>query len=460
VDAPRLSASITNPAHRLDFQRFSSDALRECFRLERDAIRVHSDRPVTTNFMASTCPSVDLWAWADEVDVVSNDHYLVAERGDNHILLSLDADLTRSLAGGKPWVLMEHSTSAVNWQPRNIAKRPGEMARNSLAHVARGADAALFFQVRASRKGAEKFHSAMIPHAGTVSRRWAEVTALGQTIGALGELAGSQVVARVAIAWDWQSFWAQDLEWRPSVDLSHRERIEAFYATLWRRGVTVDFVHPAADLSGYDVLFLPALYLIDEPTAANLQGFVERGGVLAASYFSGIVGASDDVPAGPYPGRLRDVLGLWIEEFAPLRGGESVALSDGSTGSVWTDEIVLDGAEAVATYVTGPAAGGASVTRHRLGDGLGWYVSTALHGADLDRFVTAVLASADVAFGQPGELETVVRTHHDGRRYAVQINHGEADAPGAVTGTDAVTGASVAASDPVPAGAVRVVRLA
>ena len=77
------------------------------------------------------------------------------------------ADLTRSLAGGRPWILMEHSTSAVNWQARNLAKRPGEMARNSLTHVARGADGVLFFQWRASRRGAEKFHSAMLPHGGT-----------------------------------------------------------------------------------------------------------------------------------------------------------------------------------------------------------------------------------------------------------------------------------------------------
>ena len=138
---PRTSTTAVNPAHRLDFARFSSDALLDCFRRERDILHELSPGiPVTTNFMATNCKSVDYWRWAPEVDVISNDNYLIAEAADNYLDLAMSADLTRSLAGGGPWLLMEHSTSAVSWQPRNIAKRPGEMRRNSLAHLARGAD--------------------------------------------------------------------------------------------------------------------------------------------------------------------------------------------------------------------------------------------------------------------------------------------------------------------------------
>ena len=98
--------------------------------------------------MANQSWTTDLWAWAREVDIVSDDHYLWAADPKGEIGLAIAADLSRSVGGGKPWILMEHSTSAVNWQPRNIAKRPGEMARNSLAHLGRGADAILFFQWR------------------------------------------------------------------------------------------------------------------------------------------------------------------------------------------------------------------------------------------------------------------------------------------------------------------------
>ena len=458
IDAPRQSGTASNPAQRLDFARFSSEALLECYRIERDAIREHAAQPITTNFMAITCPSVDLWQWADEVDIIANDHYLVAERADRHIHLSRSADMTRSLAHGKPWILMEHSTSAVNWQPRNIAKQPGEMRRNSLAHAARGADAVLFFQIRAGRKGAEKFHSALIPQAGESSRKWAEAVALGENIAALDGLVGTRVHARVAIAWDWVSFWAQDLDWRPSVDLDHRERIEAFYAALWRRGVTVDFVHPAADLSNYDVLLAPALYLVDDDSAENIRRFVDDGGTLAVSYFSGIVSTNDDAPVGAYPGQLRDVLGLVIEEFLPLRIDETVTLSNGARGRVWSDDVTTTHADIVHTYTDGIAAGRAAVTRNSYGRGAAWYLSTCLDGTDLDSFVTDILDSAGVSYGAPSEVETVVRSDDD-RRYAIQINHGDQPAGNGVGGHDLLTGSHIHARDPLAPGDVRIVAI-
>src|SRR5690606_34232460 len=174
-------------------------------------------------------------------------------------------------------MLLEHSTSGINWQPTGIAKRPGEMARNSLAHVARGADAVMFFQWRASRKGAEKFHSAMLPHAGTDSRIWREVAQLGPDVRALESLKGSRVRADVAMLWDYESFWAQDLEWRPVDDLDHNERIRAFYERLWRDGFTVDFALPSHDLSAYPLVVVPAQYMLRAEDAENLTRHFDNG---------------------------------------------------------------------------------------------------------------------------------------------------------------------------------------
>ncbi|RWZ51135.1 beta-galactosidase [Labedella phragmitis] len=461
IDAPRTSASVVNPAHRLDFARYTSNALLECFVAERDAIKRHTPHlPVTTNFMSSNCPSIDYWKWSREVDIVANDYYLVAERADNHVLLALDADLTRSFAGGRPWILMEHSTGAVNWQPRNIAKRPGELARNSLVSVARGADAVLFFQFRASRSGAEKFHSAMLPHGGRTTRIWREVEALGTTLGGLADIMGGTVPARVAILWDVESFWAQDLEWRPSVDLDHRERVVAFYTELWRRDVPVDFAHPHADLSDYDVVLAPASYLLDDVSAANLRGVVEGGGRLVASYFSGIVDEYDAVPDGPYPGGLREVLGLRIDEFLPLHAEERPALDDGSVGSVWADDVVLEGAEAIATFRDGPAAGRAGVTRNTYGAGSAWYVSTALDADALGAVLERVLAEAGVPSRPAHDVAGVERVERrtDDEVFVFLANHGDADvAVDDVTGVDAVTGEAVSGVV-VPGAGVRVVR--
>ncbi|MFG3009713.1 beta-galactosidase [Streptomyces cinerochromogenes] len=469
INPPRATPTVGNPGQALDYKRFADATIRENFRAERDILhRLSPGVPVTTNFMTalSQCDSMDYWAWGREVDLVTNDHYLITDGRRTHVNLAMAADLTRSVAGGAPWLLLEHSTSGVNWQPRNPAKAPGQMARNSLAHVARGSEGAMFFQWRQSRRGAEKFHSAMLPHGGTATRVWREVTELGASVDALGEIRGSCTEADAAMLWDWQSWWAQNLAWRPSEDHDPRERADSFYEALYDRHLTVDFAHPEADLSRYPLVVVPALYLMTEAAGNNVREYVGNGGTLVVSYFSGIVDEHDAVHEGAYPGVLRDVLGLTVEEFSPLLKDERVRLTgpDGSglTGDVWTEFVVPRGAETVWTYTDGLTAGRPAVTRHRYGRGTAWYVSTRLHAQDLDAVLGRAADDAGLAprADLPRDVE-VVRRRGESGSYLFVINHtaGDTKVPLDVPGTELLTGERAAGRLAVPAGAVRVVRL-
>ncbi|CAL9673204.1 Beta-galactosidase [Streptomyces sp. enrichment culture] len=469
INPPRLTPAAVNPGQALDYKRFADATMRENFRMERDILhRLSPGVPVTTNFMTalSQCDSVDYWAWGREVDLVTNDHYLITDGRRTHVNLAMAADLTRSVAGGAPWLLLEHSTSGVNWQLRNPAKAPGQMARNSLAHVARGSEGALFFQWRQSRRGAEKFHSAMVPHGGTDTRVWREVVELGASMEALSEIRGTRTEADVAVLWDWHSWWAQTLDWRPSVDHDARERADAFYEALYDRHLTVDFAHPEADLSRYPLVVVPALYLMTEAAGRNLKAYVEQGGTLVVSYFSGIVDQHDAVHEGAYPGPLRDVLGLTVEEFSPLLPGDRVRVTgpDGTelSADVWTEFVVPRGAETVSAYADGPAAGLPAVTRHRLGEGAAWYVSTRLGADGLDALLGRAGEDAGLAprTDLPRDVEVVRRTGASGT-YLFAVNHTGSDAkvPLEAAGTELLTGDRATGRLAVPAGAVRVVRL-
>nr|WP_211116870.1 beta-galactosidase [Glycomyces buryatensis] len=457
VETPSAAPPGVNPALKLDWKRFSGDAHIANYLLQRDIIARYSKAPATTNFMIPNCEDMDYFRWAPVVDIVSNNHYLIAERPENHIELSMSADLTRSVAGG-PWMVMEHSTSAVNWQPRNIAKTPGEMRRNSLAHLARGADGLMFFQWRASRAGAEKFHSAMLPHGGTDTQVWRDVVSLGGELKRLAPVVGSNVESDVAILWDWESWWALELEWRPSEDLRFRERVEAYYASLWKQHVTVDFAHPESDLSGYRLVVAPSSYLLSEAAGKNLRGYVENGGNLLVSYFSGIVDEHDGVHPGPHPGALRETLGLWTEEFHPLHQDEAPALDSGARGRIWSERVRLEGAESVAAFAGGPDAGHPAITRHRLGGGTAWYAATALDDATGLRSLLAEVLDASGVQRPAGVAESVELIRRGDHCFL--INHGDQDTTVPdLRGTDALTGADYDGDVPVSAGEVVVVTI-
>lgn len=446
---PRLAASHPNPTQQLDFKRFSSDALKDYLRTERDILRaITPDVPVTTNFMVmGEMRGMDYADWAGEVDFVANDHYVLP--GPQALdELSFSANLTGNIAQGRPWFLMEHSTSAVNWQPVNVAKRPGELARDSLTHVAHGADAVCYFQWRQSAAGAEKYHSAMLPHAGTDSEVFRSVTDLGNTLRRLAPIAGShRRPARAAILFDWTSWWASEQDSHPTSRLRYRQEALDWYTAFLDLGVRVDVLPVAAPLDGYDVVVAPVLHVVPADLAKRLTMYVEGGGNLVTTYFSGIVDENDHVWLGGYPGALRDLLGIRIEEFGPLLDGERVELDNGTTGTLWTDRIDVTGSdvEVLARYRTGTLAGRPALTRRATATGSASYVSTRLGPAGLRPVLAGLLDAAGVASELPealrGRVELTVRGG-DEAEFWFLVNR--TDEP---VELDQVDGAALAASD-------------
>jgi beta-galactosidase len=463
---PRATGAVPNPTHQLDWRRFCSEELLSLCTAERDVLRAAAPSiPATTNFMVMfNFDALDYWRWAPELDIVSNDHYLMSTDPESEIDIALSGDLTRSLAGG-PWLLMEHSTGAVNWQPVNRAKKPGELRRNALAHVARGADGIAYFQWRQSKAGAEQWHSAMVPHAGTDSRIWRDVVRLGADLRALAEVRGSTSPAEVAIVWDWDARWALELPSQPSGELRYADLVRAWYEPLWRSGVAVDFVRPGADLSAYRLVLVPNLYLVDDEGAANLSSFAERGGTLAVGFHSGAVDENGHVRLGGYPGAFREVLGVRSDEPFPLLPGEQVALSgavpDGAAGTLWSERLRLEGAEAVASYADGPLAGVPAVTRRPHGTGAAWYLATLPDPATLAALLDRVRGEAgveQVRTAPPGV--EVVRRRGPEADYLFVIDHAGqgAELPVAPGSSELLTGKETAGTVTVAPGDVAVVR--
>ncbi|MBM6699665.1 beta-galactosidase [Bifidobacterium pullorum subsp. saeculare] len=416
--------SMVNPAQQLDFERFGNDMLLDFYRAERDAIEaICPGKPLTTNFMVSTdqC-SMDYARWSDEVDFVSNDHYF--HEGATHLdeLACSDA-LMDGFSQGRPWYVMEHSPSAVQWKSLNVRKRAGELVRDSLAHVAFGADGVNFFQWRQSRSGAEAFHSAMVPHAGADSRVFREVCELGQLLTALSDagIQGTELErADTAILFSAESEWATWSETLPTTKLAHFHDVRDWYRAFLDAGRRADVVPLRDDWSGYRTVVLPTVLVLDDADVRRLVRFAESGGTVVVGYATGLVDGCFRVGLGGYPGvgegQLRDLLGVRSEECNIVSGEEPadggtlddpgtddpgvVRLSDGSTSRLWQQVVtsLAPDAQVLARY-EGPEAasweldGTPAVIVHPYGDGRGVYVGCDLDVDDLARLIRRLPAA-------------------------------------------------------------------
>jgi beta-galactosidase len=473
LDTPRATQYLGNPGQLLDFRRFWSDTLLAAYVEQRDLLRAANPRiPVTTNYVLGDWVPVDHARWASEVDLVAIDHYPSAVDGGAEEQTALAADLARGWARhgarrragatGRPdgWLLLESAPGQLHTDGRMHTKEPGRMTRHSLGHVARGSRGAMFFQWRASAGGAERFHSALVPHAGPDSRVFREAVRLGDLLTRIAEADAGAVEASVAIGWDAASGWALQHPGLPSDRLRHHDEVAAAHRALWRAGVGCDVVLPGDPLDGYRLLVLPALYLASDATADWVRGYVRAGGHLLVTWLSGVADEHARIRLGGYPGAFRDLLGVRVEEFHPLAEGDRVPLANGGIGTVWAETVQLTGADPVTAYVGGPLDGMPAVTRRRIGDATTWYVSTRPDDDTYRRLLTEAARLAGVTPVHPAAPPGVeaVRRRSTDASWLFLLNHTERPQRVPAVGLDLVTGEPVDEAVVLPAGGVAVLR--
>lgn len=430
--------NFMNPGKLLDFKRFSSDALKAFYIAERDTLaEITPDLPLTTNFMVSASGSVlDYDDWGDEVDFVSNDHYFIP--GEAHLdELAFSASLVDGIARKDPWFLMEHSTSAVNWREINYRKEPGQLVRDSLAHVAMGADAVCYFQWRQSKAGAEKFHSAMVPHAGEDSAVFRDVCELGADLNKLSDegILGSRLAkSRVAVVFDYESEWATEHTATPTQHVHHVDEPLAWFRALADQGVTADVVPVRGAWDDYEMVVLPSVYLLSEETTRRVRDYVVGGGRLVVTYYTGISDEKDHVWLGGYPGSIRDVVGVRVEEFMPMGDDftgvpDRLELSNGAVAHDIADVIgSVDGtATVLETFKDDPWTGmdGApAIVAHTFGEGRSVYVGARLGRDGIALSLPEILDSLGMAEagGNDGRVLHVEREGANGSRFVFSFN--------------------------------------
>ena len=415
----------------IDYRRFNSDSLLKNYMMERDAIRkIDPTTPITTNLMG-TFKGLDYFKWAKEMDLVSWDNY--PSYNTPWSLVAMTHDLMRGLKQ-QPFMLMEQTPSQQNWQPYNSLKKPGQMRAQSYQTIAHGADTIQYFQLRRSIGACEKFHGAVIEHVGHEDTRvFRETAALGAELAQLSDIIGTQTQAQVAVIFDWDNYWALEYTSGPTVDLKYVEQIHRYYRYFYEQNIAVDLVPVDADLSKYKLVAAPVLYMIKEGMQERLTDFVMQGGALLTTYMSGIVDQSDNVHLGGYPGPLRELAGIWVEEIDALAPEQSNGVSLVNeeltgTSNLVSDLIHLENAEALAHYTSNFYAGMPAVTKNTFGDGTVYYFGGQLEDQLQDQLFKTIVEESDITpvIEEATKLEVACRENAEAKFFVIINFHEEA----------------------------------
>lgn len=415
----------------LDYKRFNSESILECYRMEYEAVKkITPGIPVTTNLMGFY-KGLDYKMWAKYMDVVSWDNYPANE--DSPAMIAMSHDLMRGINDGKPFLLMEQTPSVTNWLPYNALKRPGVMRLWSAQAVAHGADAVMFFQMRRTIGACEKLHGAVIDHVGNNQTRvYREVQALGSDLEKIGsEILGAVTEAETALYFDWDNWWAMECSAGPSCELKYKDELYRYYEALHRMNIPVDIVGPEDNLDRYKLLIAPVLYMVKEGYDEKIRSFVENGGTFVTTFFSGIVDEHDLVILGGYPGKLRDIVGLWVEEEDALPTGMENHFH--YKGERYPAKLLCDLSHpegekltVLSRYEEDFYAGMPVVTKNNFGRGYAYYVATRSD----ERFYREFLKDICVEIGIKGvipEQEGIEATmrHNKNGNFLFLLNHGE-----------------------------------
>jgi len=417
----------------LDYRRFQSDSMLECYRLEYDAVREHSkDIKITTNMMG-TYPELDYFEWAKYIDVISWDNYPSIDTPAS--FTAMTHALMRGLKSGQPFMLMEQTPSQQNWQAYNALKRPGVMRLWSYQAVAHGADTVMFFQLRRSIGACEKYHGAVIEHVGHEHTRvFREVAELGKELTVLSDsLLDARVQAKAAIVYDWENRWAVELSSGPSAALKYVDEVHKYYEALYNRHIETDMISVEESLEKYDLVIAPVLYMVKPGFAQKVESFVQRGGIFVTTFFSGIVNENDLVTIGGYPGELRKVLGIWAEEIDALLPGQSNQiimkqqlgeLQGSYECGILCDIIHSEGAEVIAEYGSDFYKGTPVITVNKFGAGEAWYIAASPDQAFLDGLIGTISERQGIKplVSAPAGVEATRRVKGD-KAYTFILNH-------------------------------------
>ncbi len=443
----------------LEWKRFTTWITDDFMQAEIEALHsVTPDVPTTANLMR-LFGGLDYRRMAPHMDIVSWDNYPTFHNdwesvSDTMAETAFQHALMRSLKRGRPFMMMESAPGLVNWNAVNKLRRPGIHRLSCLQAIGCGSDSVQYFQWRKGRGSYEQFHGAVVDHIGTDDTRiFREVSEVGGLLKKLAPAAGTLVPTRAALLFDWENRWAI---WDVKALARDTKNYEGTCIGIWKEflklGVDMDIVGSDEDLSSYDLIVAPMLYMIRPGASANLKAFVERGGQLLATYFTGYVNEEQLCFLDGFPGDgLKDLFGIVSEEIDSFYPSDRnhIRLGDGTSWEVrdYAEILRVSDAEVLGTYTEDFYRQKAALTCKRTGAGCAYYIAARTSAAEMAPLFEKMLGDAHIPIKKlPEGIEYHVRSGESGNyEFYLNCTKEPVTIPD-VNGLDLITGSPAAGS--------------
>jgi beta-galactosidase len=351
IDLPNLTVTEANPAHWLDFRRFSSDQVVAFNRRQVDILRKASPgRDLIHNYMGFFT-QFDHHAVAADLDVASWDSYPLGfleqfwfsdaekrryARQGHPDIAAFHHDLYRGLHPNGRWSVMEQQPGPVNWARYNPAPLPGMVRLWTLEAMAHGAEMVSYFRWRQIPFAQEQMHAGLLRPDSVDDVAVAEVRQASAEIAALiGDM--GEPVKQVALIFDYQSDWVTDIQPQGQGFRALRQAFD-YYSALRRLGLNVDIIPPGRGLDGYAMVVIPCLPIVPDGFADQLSAF--NGQVLIGPR-SGSKTVDFAIPATLAPGPLQPLVAVKATRAESLRPG-LVEPAGGGAVQHWLEHIESD----------------------------------------------------------------------------------------------------------------------
>ena len=326
IELPNLTTTEPNPAHVLDFKRYSSDQVVEFNKIQTDTLRQFTDKPLIHNYMGREL-TFDHFKLGQDLDIASWDSYpigflsdrLEADEADKSAYLrqgdpdnqALHHDLYRAVGRGRWWI-MEQQPGPVNWAPWNPAPLPGMARLWAWEAIAHGAEAVCYFRWRQAPFAQEQHHAGLLRPDSEPAPALGEAAEVAREIAEFGPVEPAK--GQVAFLFDYEADWVFSTQ-PQGADFSYFRLVLDTYRALRRAGLSIDILPTDASLDGYKLVMAPGLAVMSDNLKARLvnhDGHVIVGPRAAAKNKDGSI----PVPLPPdFPGL--DATVSFVESLPP-----------------------------------------------------------------------------------------------------------------------------------------------